>query len=59
MEEDERYDKLILDTIKELKKDVDSLKLWRSFILGSVAMLAFLLGAFTHELIPLFLKGHP
>ncbi len=57
MDEDERYDKQIEKRIEKLEKDVDSLKLWRAFVLGCAAPLAFLLGAFSHEL-ALFLRAH-
>lgn len=57
MTDDERYDEQIEKRIVKLEKDVDSLKLWRAFVLGCVAPIAFLLGAFAHE-IAVFLKGH-
>lgn len=57
MTDDERYDKQIEKRIEKLEGDVKSLNLWRAFVLGCVAPIAFLLGAFAHE-IALFLRGH-
>lgn len=57
MGDDERYDTQIERRIEKLERGVDSLNLWRAFVLGAVAPIAFLLGAFAHE-IALFLKGH-
>lgn len=64
MTDDERYDAQIEHRIGNLEsragdieKDVKSLNLWRAFVLGAVAPIAFLLGAFAHE-IALFLKSH-
>ena len=57
MTDDERYDAQIERRIENLEKDVKSLNLWRSFVLGCVAPVAFLLGAFSHE-IALVLKAH-
>lgn len=53
----DRYDELIRERIEKLEADVGSLKIWRAFVLGAVAPIAFLIGAFAHE-IALFLKGH-
>lgn len=57
MTDDERYDEQIEKRIVKLEKDVDSLKLWRAFVLGCVAPIAFVMGAFAHE-IALFVRGH-
>lgn len=57
MTDDERYDKQIENRIEKLEAQVSSLMLWRAFVLGCVAPIAFLLGAFAHEIV-LFLKSH-
>lgn len=57
MTDDERYDAQIERRIEKLEIDVGSLKTWRAFVLGAVAPIAFLIGAFAHE-IAIFLKTH-
>jgi hypothetical protein len=57
MTEEDRYDAQILGRIKTLEKKVESLNTWRAFVLGCVAPIAFIIGAFAHE-IALFVKGH-
>lgn len=54
---DDRYDQQIERRIEKLETDVGSLKTWRAFVLGCVAPIAFLIGAFAHE-IALFLRSH-
>lgn len=46
----DRYDEQIEKRIAKVEKDVDSLKLWRAFVLGCAAPIAFLTGAFAHEI---------
>ena len=64
MTPDERYDGQIEHRINQLELShrehdaaIRSLNTWRAFVLGSVAPIAVLFGAFAHE-ITLFLRNH-
>lgn len=47
---DDRYDRLMEKRVSDLEADVDSLKMWRNWVLGIVAGIGLMTGAFAKNI---------